>query len=41
MTFLKRSSEVDVFAWVTLSSDCQFELQVKWIRASRQAVWAS
>jgi len=28
MTFLKRSSEAGVFAWVTLSSDCRFELQV-------------
>jgi len=35
MTFLKRDSAVDVFALVTLSSDCQFELQVEWIRASR------
>jgi len=29
MNFLKRGSAVGVFAWVTLSSDCRFELQVK------------
>jgi len=29
MTFLKRGSAVGVFAWVTLSSDCRFELQVE------------
>jgi len=29
MTFLKRGSEVGVFVWVTLGSDCKFELQVQ------------
>jgi len=29
MTFLKRDSAVDVFAWVIYSSDCRFELQVE------------
>jgi len=41
MTFLKRGSAVGVFAWATLSSDCRFELQVEWIRASWQKVWVS
>jgi len=34
-TFLKRGSAVGMFGWVTLSSDCWFELQVEWIKASR------
>jgi len=34
MTLLKQGSAVGMFAWLTLSSDCQFELQVEWIRAS-------
>jgi len=29
MTFLKRGIVVGVFAWVTLSSGCWFELQVE------------
>jgi len=29
MTFLKWGGAVGVFAWVTLSSGCRFELQVE------------
>jgi len=29
MTFLKRGSAIGVFSWVTLSSDCRFQLQVE------------
>jgi len=29
MLFLKRDGAVAVFAWVTYSSDCRFELQVE------------
>jgi len=32
---LEAGTEVSVFAWVTLSSACWFQLQVQWIRASR------
>ena len=32
---LEGGSAVGVFSWVTLSSDCRFQLQVEWIRASR------
>jgi len=35
MTFLKRGSAVGVFSWVTLSSDCTFQLLVEWIRVRR------
>jgi len=38
---LEACSGVDVFGWVTLSSDCKFELQVEWVRANRWAVCVS
>jgi len=41
MTFLKRGCADGAFAWVTFSSNCLFELQLQWIRASPQSVWVS
>jgi len=35
MMVMKRGRVVGGFAWVTLSYDCQHELHVEWIRASR------
>jgi len=35
---IEAGSAVGVFSWVTLSSDCRFELEVECIRASRSAV---
>jgi len=35
---LQAGSEVGVFGWVILNSNCRFELQVEGIRASGKAV---
>jgi len=35
---LEAGSAFDVFAWVTLSSDFQFETLVEWIKSSRYGI---